>query len=260
MSTVKAWNDTGLRFIADLYCKETGEQHNCSTLRTLFNINMTFLCHASLMRSIVCHNEIRSSVAETVYPILPYKIALMARNSNISRIAYREFICALGKQRQCPGHIEQKWRRDIGCMHEGTMYDIRRSTKNTYLQAFHYRIVSRIISTNTFLYRIGKSQSSLCTFCKTNQETLYHVLWDCTFVQIYVKAIAAYLKDKCNVKLTLKSQSWFFPRIEEESQINILIITIAKLVIFKSKYKEARPNIQHFISLIKLEAQKDESK
>ena len=49
----------------------------------------------------------------------------------------------------------------------------------------------------------------------------------------------------------------FFPRLKEESQINILIITIAKVAIFKAKYQEHAPNLQHFLSLVKIEAQKE---
>ena len=258
---VKEWNNKGLRFIADLYCKKTGKMYNKSTLCKIFNIKMTFLCHSSLKKSISVNSQIGESTVRISQPIQPYKIALLARKSCISRIAYSEFIAVLNKRSannsdQSPS--ERKWRRDIGCMHEGTMEDMRRSTKNTYLQAFHYRIVSRIIATNTFLYRIGKSETSQCSFCKSCDETLCHVLWECPIVQSFIKDVVALLNEKCNILVQFTNESWFFPRLLEESRINILIITIAKLTIYKSKCKENIPNIQHFLSRLKMEAQTEE--
>ena len=141
---------------------------------------MNFLCHLSLIRSLLSQLRSSDSVHKTPYPIFPFKIALLARKSNISRVAYSELIKALGKQtmnNQFQTTIERKWCRDIGRMHEGTMQDIRLSTKNTYMQSFHFRIVSRIIATNTFLYRIGRADSPPCFFCKESDETLLHILW-----------------------------------------------------------------------------------
>ena len=177
------------------------------------------------------------------------------KNQTITRLAYNECIKALNDG-LCQTPTERKWYRDIGGMYEGTLRDIRLSTKNTYLQSFHYRVVSRIISTNTFLYRIGKSESAICTFCNLHDETLCHFLWECAVVKEYIKEIT-FLKDKCDIATTFTSQSWFFPRISEESKLNILIITIAKAVIFRAKYKETSPSIQHFLSALKLEAQKE---
>lgn len=261
MATVKQWDKKGLRFIADLYCKETGQLHDKSTLCGMFNINMTFLCYSSLVRSISVHSQINNSVSKPTYPILPYKIALLAQKANTSRIAYLKFIVKLDKTvtnspSQTP--MERKWCRDIGCVHEGTMRDVRGSTKNTYLQAFHYRVISRIISTNTFLHRIGRSLSPLCTFCKVCNETLYHILWECSAVQDYIREITTYFQEKANIVFHFTAESWIFPRLSEESKVNIIIITIAKVVIFKAKYRENQPSLRHFISLLKIEAQKEE--
>ena len=258
---VRDWNDKGLRFVADLFCKQTGNMHNRSTLCKLFNIHMTFLCHSSLERSTSAHSQIRECAVKISQPIQPYKIALLAKKSNISRIAYNELIAVLNKRTTSNLNLsptERKWRRDVGNMYEGTLEDIRRSTKNTYLQAFHYRIVSRIIATNTFLHRIGKSETPKCTFCRSCDETLCHVLWECPVVQAFVREVITYLQEKCNISTQFTAESWFFPRLSEESRINILIITIAKLTIYRCRCKESIPNISHFLSLLKIEVQKEE--
>ena len=65
------------------------------------------------------------------------------------------------------------------------------------------------------------------------------------------------MKDTYDVTIQFTVQSWFFPRITEEGQLNILIITLTKLVIFKSKYQKRLPSIQHLHSLLRLEAEKE---
>ena len=136
---------------------------------------MSFLCHTSLTKSIPHHNDNVAAARSIIHPILPYKIAILARQFNTSRLAYREFVFALSEplvNQSKQTHIKYKWNRDIECMHEGTLKDIRQSTCNTYLQTLHYRIVNRIISTNTFLFRIGKSENPLCSI--VNLDLLYH--------------------------------------------------------------------------------------
>jgi hypothetical protein len=44
---------------------------------------------------------------------------------------------------------------------------------------FKYRIIHRILGTNTFLYKIKVKDCNLCTFCKEEPETIEHLLWGC---------------------------------------------------------------------------------
>ena len=220
---------------------------------------MTVLCYSSLMRSVSPLNISGNKVKKVTHPIIPYKITLFSKRTNTSRLLYKEFVVAMKKTKQKTNvSVEGKWNRDIGYMHEGTLKDIRLATRNTYLQAFHYRIVQRIISTNTFLFKLGKCETPLCTFCKSVNETLYHILWECEVVQNFRDEVKTCMKDTYNVEIRFTVQSWIFPRVEEESLLNILVITLAKLVIFKSKYKKQLPNIPHFRSLLRFEAEKEE--
>ena len=86
-SIVKDWNRNGLRFIADLYCKKSGSLLDKNALSETFNIKMYFLCYGSLIKSIPHHTD-NLMVRSIIYPIIPYKIALLARKVNTSRLAY----------------------------------------------------------------------------------------------------------------------------------------------------------------------------
>ena len=257
---IKDWDEKGLRFIADIFCKEDSSLHSKEQVSASFNVKMTFLCYASLVRSIPAHIRSFDNTKRLVAPILPYKIALLAKKIRTSHIVNNILVQTLmGNRNVTVSKTENKWHRDVGVWHVGTLRDIRASTKNTYLQSLHYRIVKRIIATNTFMHRIGRADSALCTFCKNVNETLMHALWDCNIVHDFIKNVESCIQSKFNITLSLsvQVQKWFFPRLEQESRINILIITLAKHTILRSKYMSRTPTIQLFLALLKLEASKE---
>ena len=58
-----------------------------------------------------------------------------------------------------------------------------RLTKNTKLQWFQFRINHKILSTNSFLQKIKLKDTNICTFCRSETETIEHIVWDCEIVQ-----------------------------------------------------------------------------
>ena len=254
---VNEWNNKGFRFISDLFCKDTGLLLDRETIKEKCGLSMTFLCYSSLIRSIPI--DIRNSCWKNIkYPVIPYKVALLSRKSDTSRIAYNKFIFALFvKHLSESDSLERKWVRDAGTMVKGTMFDIRNSTKNIYLQTFHYRIVNRIISTNTFLFRIGLSENPSCSFCKSSNETLIHVLWDCRHTQRYIEELKSHLSSTYNLRLNIDLPMWVFPTFANVNRITVLIITLGKLVIFKARNAASTPSIRSFHNLLKWEAEKE---
>ena len=75
----------------------------------------------------------------------------------------------------------EKW-REISNLTKKDIYSILRipfkTTTNTKLRWFQFRINNRILCTNKFLYRIRKSDNQLCTFCSEEEETIEHLLWE----------------------------------------------------------------------------------
>ena len=134
---------------------------------------MTFLCYTSLVRSLRSIIRTTKYKSKVIYPLIPYRISLVLSKTKISRIAYKEFQKSIrpnhakGQQR-----LEEQWKRDVGHFQLGSVYDMSSVTKNTYLQAFHFLVISRIIPTKQFLHAIGRSENNICTFCSSSIETL----------------------------------------------------------------------------------------
>ena len=48
-----------------------------------------------------------------------------------------------------------------------------------YVRAFQYKVLNSISFTNTKLFKIGFVTEDKCSFCKSQSETLSHLLFDC---------------------------------------------------------------------------------
>ena len=257
-SIVKSWDNNGLRFVADLINSSTGTLYSKEDLEKTYGIRMTFLCYASLIRSlpnIVKESNFKSLIQ---YPIIPYKISMITGKINISRVTYKEYVTSLrNKYEKSQTKLEDKWIRDVGDFRTGTMLDICKTTKNSYIQAFHFRLISRIIATNKFLRIIGLTENATCTFCLSSVETIHHLFWNCTVVQNFISKIADTLGSYFDITYHTTQKTWFFPNVTECELIQILINAVAKITIYSARHHGSKPSIIHFLNKLKLESEKE---
>ena len=64
-------------------------------------------------------------------------------------------------------------------------------TKDSRLQVFQYKLLNNFLYLNKILFRFGKIDSPLCTFCKMIEETPLHLFYNC----IKTKLLLDQLKD-----------------------------------------------------------------
>lgn len=255
---IKSWDDKGFIFINDLVNPIAGHLLTREEINQKYAIKMTFLCYHSLIRSIPSEIRNRNNYQQLKLPFIPYQIALVSKNMEISRLAYKEFVRTLrSKYNEAQQIWKNKWIRDIGIAYEGSMSDIRAATNNTYIQSFHFRTVSRTVTTNRFLHLIGRSDNSLCTFCSTTTETLMHLFWACPIVQEFIHRLQTKVYELFNITVAFEKRTWFFPILEKQSKLHIMLISLAKIVINKARNKNVRPNVQHFLNILRLEAEKE---
>ena len=53
-------------------------------------------------------------------------------------------------------------------------------TKDSKLIAFQYNIIHLILPTNSSLFRAGIFENDTCTLCKTEKQTIDHLLFHCS--------------------------------------------------------------------------------
>ena len=56
-----------------------------------------------------------------------------------------------------------------------------------YIKAFQYKVLNSILFTNTKLFKIGYISEDKCSFCNSEPDALYHLLFHCNLVQPFWK-------------------------------------------------------------------------
>ena len=257
-SIIKRWDAKGIRYIADLISNTTGKLYSKNEIETIYGVKMTFLCYASLVKSLPDIVRKTSFKSKIVYPLIPYRVSLMHGREKLSRLAYKEFQSSIRlNYRKAQLRLEQKWNRDIGYFQLGTMEDVSSVTKSTYLQMFHFRVISRIIPTKKFLHVIGRSENNLCTFCSSSVETLFHMLWDCSHIKQFIAEIKITLSTQYNISYNISKENWFFPSLRKCPEWEILVTTLGKVTIYNAQCRLIPLSIDHFLNKLKLEVEKD---
>ena len=255
---IRQWDERGLRFINDLFNRTTGVLHSKASLEKQFNLKLTFLCFESLIRSLP--EKVRTyKAAKLISPGIPWIIQMVLSKNNFGHFAYdmlvNETFC---NAEPSITRIREKWVRDTGINIENDFIEVTNATKATRLKYFHFKIVNRIISTNVFLERIGATDDDSCSFCHGELETLVHLFWQCPNVQDFIRKINQELFASSNSRnvqqhyITLNMKSWFF--LSDTNPLQMLIITLAKLVIHESRLKGSQPSLVYLKNKLQQEA------
>ena len=114
-------------------------------------------------------------------------------------------------------------------------------TKMRWLQ---FRINHFILTTNSFLYKIGKIQSPFCTFCSRERESIIHLMWECGEVQKFLHDFHLFCLDNGkNIDFTFKH--FIFGHIDDCSAQNLIMMSL-KLYIYRCKCLYKNLNVRRF--------------
>ena len=96
------------------------------------------------------------------------------------RLVYKKL---LSKRGQEPISSQQKWQQDIDTdqkVNWKAVYQLAsHCTKSSKLIVFNFKFLHRRLSTNSFLHKLGFTDSEKCTFCLNETEHLLHLFWTC---------------------------------------------------------------------------------
>lgn len=127
--------------------------------------------------------------------------------------------------------------------------------KEMKLRDFQYKLNNRILVTNTFLYKIKRKESSLCSYCNLEPESLLHLLYSCVKITQFWTELQQWLRRNANYNLNIEKKNIIFPAA---SQILInYIIIVAKYYIYKSKFYLKKVSIKGFENFLKQKFQNE---
>ena len=149
-----------------------------------------------------------------------------------------------------------KWERELGiCSDSDSWKQIHLNVifpMDTQLRWFQYKVIHRILGTNCLLYKMGISDSPLCTFCKDKPETIVHLLWECPVTTQVIDDVREWLSNAFGQAINVNCQEFLLGNVRAKFPALDLIMSLLKFHIFKKKQKCCRPNIVGFLKDVKM--------
>lgn len=106
-----------------------------------------------------------------------------------------------------------------------------KTTLDTKLREFQYKLLNRILYTNKMLFRFKKVDSPLCDFCEKELKTIEHVFFYCTKVRIFWNDLKALL-NSVNITVSFDIKDVLLGFLDTNDSINILI----SYIVLESKF------------------------
>ena len=255
----RRWEEKGIRFLKDLVDPAQKTFYSFSSMKDKLLTN-NFLKYYSLLSNIPHYvkNVIKNSNENINFQ------NFVAEDNFLKSIIYSDpkfmYKKFLNLHFISPAEKFAKW-EDVLNFSIDNLNDyfviLKKACKYPYLYSFQYKLLYRIIPTNSFLYKIHYKDTKYCTFCNRNDETIEHLFYDCNVVHsfwddffILVRKFDENIEiSRCDIFLGSKTLSLF---------LNFLLI-ISKQYIFKCKLKEKSPQITELKARIKYFKTVDES-
>ena len=126
---------------------------------------------------------------------------------------------------------------------------VKSCTKDTKLIAFNFKLIYRIIATNDFLKRINISEDNKCTFCKSENESIEHLFYDCNITsQFWYRFIDHFAPFYPNIA-HLSKKEIFLGSEQLDCLCNFLLI-LAKYYIYTCRFNMKNPSMYAFKQIV----------
>ena len=183
---------------------------------------------------------------DVVLPNLPQPIALFLVLSRPGIFIYN----FLSKQLYEKPKFEKKWESVLNIPLSDDWWRKAHScavnfTNDSKLKLFQIRLTHRILSTNTFLFKIGLSTSQLCSFCKDEPEETIHLYWSCKLVQSFWSSLFYLINQSSDFIVNYNRENILFGKFEGPKLIN-LIISLGKYHIYRRRLVKCLPCLEYF--------------
>ena len=170
----KSWSSKGIQNVKRLM-KDADKFLSFTELKERFDVKTNFLVYHGLVSCIKLLRNAVENQNETNRNFSTFvENFIKAPKSN--RLAYKKLVCA---KQSSPTKSKEKWRADCSLQYSKTIdwemaYKLPfYSTKATKLIIFQFKLLHGRLATNDFLNKIGIREDDICTFCRTEKESLF---------------------------------------------------------------------------------------
>ena len=249
----KKWLEKGITQICDLF-NQGGDFLTLNEFNNMYDLNVSFLEYHGVISAIVTYlrktniKKVKTNISLDDSPV-QRKLCSIKKGS---KLYYHTLTSS-----NIPNTAMPKWQHHFVLNLNWPIIYLKPfvTTQEIKLRWFQYRILHRILTTNTFAYKLKLIDSEMCTFCNEKKESLEHLFWECNIVQNFWNNFINWLLKSCNHihNLELSLEFVIFGCKDNTKTDNIfdLLLLLAKYFIYKCKVKNVQLNITHFKNEVK---------
>ena len=124
---------------------------------------------------------------------------------------------------------------------------------STKLRNFQFKFLHRRIATNSFLFKIRISDTALCYLCKTDEETLIHLYWECSVTKSFWQSVKEFFVSIHRIPASHVLDMYEclgFGGEEDDVLLNHCLL-LARYYIHCCKFKNVSPCIGEYVQQLK---------
>ena len=252
----KMFFDKGIIYLNDL-------QVNIDNVRSFESfkqkgLNTNFLTWTALRSAIINMKSKNSSNLLTVGKFDPMNFEYNAKDFNAYTAKCKQFYSMMRSTKAKTPNSFKRLIVDFQLSNPHDAFSIQYLTASeTYVWPFQYRLLNFILFTNDKLFKIGLSDSDKCSFCGNHTEDLYHLFFNCSFVQVFWNSFTVWWSGISGENLSLFLKDIIIGFLQRKDLLNYLII-LGKITIWESRKNKYFPKLRSFLH--KVEAKQEVEK
>lgn len=234
-----SWEKNGAKFVGDLF--EERRLITWERFKEKYDIDCIHFEYYSLLRSLpdsLKHVRVSQCYQQ---PPLPARLQYLLSNNTYTQFFVKTMIRVEQGFQKDINRIESKWIRDVESFEPLSVVNVRNSVSATRYTSFQFKLVMRILTTNTFLKLIRVQENHKCSFCQEDSETLTHLFLTCKYVNKLWNDIAQYMS-RHGLRQLSNNIKIFGDR---NSALITHIVTVVKYVIYDARSRGIHPHFNY---------------
>ena len=120
-------------------------------------------------------------------------------------------------------------------------------TKDSRLRVFQYKLLNNVLYLTKMVFRFGKIDSTLCSFCKMIDETPLHLFYNCAKIKRLWDQLKEFISNKTLSFPSLTPPSAILGHIDLSDNYLLInhLILINRFYIYNSRNRAILLNIEH---------------
>ena len=135
----------------------------------------------------------------------------------------------------------------------GFFLNYRKSTISNHLKDFQYKILNGYLALNPLLQKMHVKDSSKCSFCHQEKETIAHIFFTCKYTKIILESFDIWIAVSGINGFNISEKNIIFgvnTGVSNKDLLNMLLIFL-KYYIYRCRFDDKIPNFEGYLEYVR---------